>query len=41
MVLIGAPLPIASIARRSTHGMTLVIADEARTINRPAEKGFQ
>ena len=41
MVLIGAPAPMASIARRSTQGMTLVIADDARTIRRPAVKGIQ
>jgi len=41
IVLIGAPAPMASIARRSTQGMTLVIADDARTIRRPAVKDFQ
>ncbi len=41
IVLIGAPAPMASIARRSTHGITLVIADDARTIRRPSVKDFQ
>jgi hypothetical protein len=41
MVAIGAPLPIASIARRSSHGMTLVIADDATTIARPTENEIQ
>jgi hypothetical protein len=37
----GAPALIASIARRSSHGITLVIAAEATTISRPTEKGIQ
>ena len=41
MVPIGAPLPIASIARLSNQGITLVIADDARTMRRPTEKGIQ
>jgi hypothetical protein len=40
-VPIGAPALIASIARRSNHGITLVIADDATTIDRPMEKGIQ
>jgi hypothetical protein len=38
MVRIGAPLPIASMARRRSQGMTLVIADDARTISKPIVK---
>jgi hypothetical protein len=41
MVPIGAPLPMASIARRNSHGITLVIADDATTITRPMENGIQ
>jgi len=40
-VLIGAPALMASIARLRTHGMTLVIADDARTIRSPAVKEIQ
>jgi hypothetical protein len=32
---------MASIARRSSHGITLVIADDAITIARPTENGIQ
>jgi hypothetical protein len=41
MVPIGAPAPIASIARRSSQGITLVIADEATTISSPIENEIQ
>jgi hypothetical protein len=38
---IGAPAVIASIARRSSQGITLVMADDATTISRPTEKEIQ
>jgi hypothetical protein len=41
MVFIGAALPIASIARRSSHGMTLVIAEDARTMTSPTLNEIQ
>jgi hypothetical protein len=41
MVRIGAPALIASIARRSNQGMTLVIADDATTIRSPIENDSQ
>jgi hypothetical protein len=41
IVLRGAPASIASIALRSNHGITLVIADDATTIRRPVVKGIQ
>jgi hypothetical protein len=41
MVRIGAPAPMASIARLSIQGITLVIADDARTMRSPAVKGIR
>jgi hypothetical protein len=41
MVRIGAPALIASIARRSNQGMTLVSAPEATTISSPNENVIQ
>jgi len=40
-VRIGAPVVIASIARRNNQGITLVMADDATTISRPTEKEIQ
>jgi hypothetical protein len=41
MVSIGAPLLMASIALRKSHGITLVMAEDATTIARPMENGIQ
>jgi hypothetical protein len=41
IVCMGAPALIASIARRSSHGITLVSAPEATTISSPNENVIQ
>jgi len=41
IVLRGAPALIASMARRRSQGITLVIADDATTISSPIVKGIQ
>jgi hypothetical protein len=41
MLRIGAPEPIASMARLNSQGMTLVIAADASTIRSPDVNGIQ